>query len=90
MFWGSLGESHTRLEEGIAKAGFPNEERAFHPHLTVARLRQQQHANELAQIHQQMEFEPVEILVNELVVIRSELSSSGSKYTILSRHPLRV
>jgi RNA 2',3'-cyclic 3'-phosphodiesterase len=85
---GKLSELHARLEDESLKAGFEKEKRAFHPHLTIARLRRRQHASELAQAHLQMTFEPVEILVNELLVIRSELSSAGSKYTVVSRHAL--
>jgi 2'-5' RNA ligase len=85
---GKLAELHARLEDESSKAEFEKEKRAFHPHLTIARLRQQQHARELAVAHQQMEFEPVEIPVNELLVIRSELNSAGSRYTVVSRHAL--
>jgi 2'-5' RNA ligase len=85
---GKLGELHAHLEDEAAKDGFEKEDRPFHPHLTLARLRQPRHARELADAHQQMEFEPVEIAVTELLVIRSELSSAGSKYTVVSRHPL--
>ena len=35
---GKLAEFHTRLEEACANEGFAREERAFHPHLTIARL----------------------------------------------------
>lgn len=85
---GGLGELHAHLEAEALKAGFPREDRSFHPHLTVARLRNPRNTSELVEAHQQMEFEPVEILVDELLVIRSELSSSGSKYTVVSRHAL--
>jgi 2'-5' RNA ligase len=83
-----LGELHARLEEESAQAGFAKEARPFHPHLTVARLRKPEHARTLAVAHKQLEFEPVVIAVAELLVIRSELSSEGSKYTVVSRHPL--
>ena len=95
VFWigindssGKLGELHARLDDELAKAGFDKDDRPFHPHLTVARLRQPRHARTLAAAHQQLEFEPAEIAVSELLVIRSELSSEGSKYTVVSRHPL--
>jgi 2'-5' RNA ligase len=86
---GQLGELHARLETEAAKFGFAREARRFRPHLTIARLRHRDNARELSAVHQQMDFEPVDIAVNELVVIRSELSSEGSKYTIVSRHPLK-
>ena len=85
---GELGELHTHLERESAQAGFAKEARPFHPHLTIARLRKPDNARALAVAHKQMEFEPVGIAVTELVVIRSELSSAGSKYTVVSVHPL--
>jgi 2'-5' RNA ligase len=85
---GKLGELHTQLENESAKAGFEREARPFHPHFTIARLRQPHHASTLANTHKQIEFSPVEIPVSELLVIRSELSSAGSKYTVISRHAL--
>lgn len=85
-----LSDLHARLEDEVAQAGFPKETRPFHPHLTIARLRQPQHARILAAAHKEMEFEPAEIGVSELLVIRSELRSEGSKYTVVSRHRLGV
>jgi len=35
-----------------------------------------------------MPFEPMDIVVSQLLVIRSELSSEGSKYSEISRHML--
>lgn len=81
-----LVELHARLEDESAQVGFAKEARPFHPHLTIARLRQADNARALAAAHQQMEFDPLEIAVAELLVIRSELSSAGSKYTVVSRH----
>ena len=85
---GKLSELHARLEDESANVGFDKDTRPFHPHLTVARLRQPRHARTLAAAHRQLEFEPAEIAVSELLVIRSELSSEGSRYTVVSRHPL--
>ena len=84
---GKLGNLHARLEAESAKVGFPKESRPFHPHLTIARLRKPRHANALAAAHRQTKFEPEEFTVSELLVIRSELSSAGSNYTTISRHP---
>lgn len=85
---GRLAELHAHLENEAAQAGFEKDDRPFHPHLTVARLRQPLNARPLADAHQRTEFEPAEIAVSELLVIRSELSSAGSKYTVISRHKL--
>jgi RNA 2',3'-cyclic 3'-phosphodiesterase len=85
---GGLSELHARLERECEVEGFPKEDRAFHPHLTIARIRNPAGARELAETHKQLQFEPLEIVVADLVVIRSELSSKGSRYTTLSRNRL--
>ena len=86
---GTLQQLHAQLENEAARAGFAREGRPFHPHLTVARLRQPQDARALATAHQELGFEPVEFPVSELLVIRSELSGAGSKYSVISKHELR-
>jgi 2'-5' RNA ligase len=79
-----------RLETESEREGFPKEKRRFHPHLTLARLRHSEGARELVQAHEALAFAAEEFIVNELVLIRSELSSNGSKYTVLSRHALKA
>jgi RNA 2',3'-cyclic 3'-phosphodiesterase len=85
---GKLAELHNRFEEECAGEGFVREEKPFHPHLTIARLRKPQGARTLAAAHEEMPFEPVALAVAELLVIRSEPSGAGSKYTVVSRHRL--
>jgi RNA 2',3'-cyclic 3'-phosphodiesterase len=83
-----LARLNQRLETECAAQGFAREQRDFRPHLTIARVRQPAAAVELADAHQQMGFPPLKFEANELVVIRSELSGAGSRYTNISRHPL--
>jgi 2'-5' RNA ligase len=85
---GRLAELQTKLEDECSDLGFEKEARAFSPHLTLARLRKPQGAQALARAHKEMGFVPTEVSVKKLLVIRSELSSQGSKYTAISRHPL--
>ena len=85
---GELSSLQRQLEDECAKKGFDKEGRAYRPHLTIARLRKPEGARQLADAHLQMEFEPIEIELNELLVFRSELSSKGSRYTAISRHKL--
>jgi 2'-5' RNA ligase len=86
---GKLAQLHAQLEEECAIAGFPKEARPFHPHLTIARLRHSMNARSLGAAHRALDFEPAEIAVSELLVIRSELGKHGSTYSVISRHPLR-
>jgi 2'-5' RNA ligase len=84
----NLNLLHRELEEQCALVGFPREERPFHPHLTIARLRKPQGSRRLAQLHKEMGFAPGIILVSEVVVFRSELCREGSKHTGVSHHEL--
>ena len=85
---GKLFELQARLEDECARAGIAREKRPFHPHFTLARLRESPGARNLASAHKQMRFQPFKLTVSELLVIRSELNSDGSKYTLISQHPL--
>lgn len=76
------------IEDECAKVGFKRDERTFHPHLTIARMRHPGGARDLANLHQATQFEPVGSKVTSACLIRSELSSSGSRYTIVARHEL--
>ena len=95
VFWigiedhsGQLAQLQAKLEEECLRLGFEKEVRAFNPHLTIARGRKPQGARALATAHKEMGFPSTEVCVNQLSVIRSELSSKGSNYTTISRHAL--
>lgn len=81
-----LARLYERLEEECAAVGFPKEDRPFHPHLTLARVRHTANARALGAAHRALEFSPTEFAVNELLVMRSELGKNGSKYTTVSTH----
>jgi 2'-5' RNA ligase len=85
---GRLAVLQQRLEEECFSAGFPKDTRAFSPHLTLARFRQPFGTQALANAHKQMQLQPLPVQVNELLVIRSQLNSEGSKYTVVSRHAI--
>ena len=87
---GQLTDLQQQFENECAKEGFPKEERVFRAHLTLARIRNPHGSRRLAEVHKGIEFKPVEFRVSELLLFRSELSSEGSKYTIISRHGLEA
>src|SRR5215813_8084346 len=58
---GLLSQLHKRLEDEFAREGFPKEDRAFRPHLTIARIRKTHDATRLAHAHLAMKFKEVEI-----------------------------
>jgi len=83
---GELAKLHRALEDECAKAGFAREERPFHPHLTIARLRKPQGSRRLAELHGEVGFTNQQVGVPEMVLFRSELLSEGSRHTAISRH----
>ena len=82
---GQLSALQEKFEDECAAEGFEKEDRAYRPHLTIARLRKPEGARFLADAHLKMPFETIQIDLTELVVFRSELSSKGSRYTPISR-----
>lgn len=85
---GDLARLQQALETQCAAAGFPREERSFHPHITIARLREPRSASPLAERHRELGFQAMEITINEIVLMKSELTQKGSCYTVLSHHRL--
>ena len=84
-----LDELYNRVEDECSKAGFAGEQRPFHPHLTIARLRKHGDERRLAEVHEKLGFAPETFSVSELVVFKSELLREGSKHTPISRHALQ-
>lgn len=80
---------HQRIEDECANADFPREPRAFHPHLTIARLRKPGNERRLAEAHQNLGFPPETFPVSEVVVFKSEALREGSNHTPISRHALK-
>jgi 2'-5' RNA ligase len=87
---GALARLQSRLEEECVTAGFAREERSFHPHLTLSRIRAPQGALRLASLHRETGFAAIEFAVTNLIVMRSETGPGGSRYTEISRHPFAI
>lgn len=85
---GRLGLLHQTLDAECAKVGFAGEQRPFHPHLTIARLREPQGSRQLTTMHKEIEFDRETVLASDLALIRSELHSAGARHTIVARHAL--
>ena len=85
----TLSQLHHDLEDNCANVGFAREARAFHPHLTIARLRKPNGARELGEFHIAQAFAAGSFTVSEVVGFRSELLAKGARHTALFRHELR-
>jgi len=85
---GELQNLYKFLEDECAKEGFDRDLRPFHPHLTIARIRHPQNSRRLAELHQRTECDSLSVKVEDICLIRSELNSEGSRYTVIARHAL--
>jgi len=86
---GQLATLQQLFENECESEGFTKEDRAYRPHLTIARLRRPEGARQLADAHLRMKFDPIDVEVKEVVLFRSELGPKGSKYTVISTADLR-
>jgi 2'-5' RNA ligase len=74
------------LEWGLADCGFETETRAFHPHLTLGRVEASDGAGAfrgLDELLATLDFQS-EVPVRSIEVMRSHLSSEGSRYSVLT------
>ncbi|HKS42883.1 MAG TPA: RNA 2',3'-cyclic phosphodiesterase [Blastocatellia bacterium] len=76
-----LKQLHANVESELARAGFPREQKRFSPHLTIGRVRSPQNAARTAEDLIAQGFAPETFRATEIIVMRSELNSSGSIYT---------
>lgn len=77
----ALRDLHALIEKELAHEGFPPDDRRFSPHLTIARVRSPQNASRVAEDLIATGFEREIFRATEVIVMRSELKSSGSIYT---------
>jgi 2'-5' RNA ligase len=97
VIWAGLGGDlaalrglHADLARELQARGFPPEERAFSPHLTLARIKQPLRPDAVSRLSMLMA-EPVDngasMRVDALNVMKSELRRDGALYTLLRRCP---
>jgi 2'-5' RNA ligase len=74
-----------RIEEKLALIGFKREEKRFHPHLTIGRLKSNKKARELLALAEAYRLPALSFAVTEIVLMKSELHPAGSEYTRLAK-----
>jgi 2'-5' RNA ligase len=82
---GRLARLAAHVEAAARDAGFPPENRAFHPHLTLARAKQDARPDPPPD---GATVEPAESTCTELILFRSELRPEGARYTPLEAYAL--
>ena len=90
----SLAEAQRQVEQAIARLGFPQEKRPFHPHLTLGRVRDGAAAAARRQMGDAIATQAAALspeyawMAGEIHLIRSVLTPSGAVYTTLGRAAL--
>jgi 2'-5' RNA ligase len=83
---GALGRLVADVETWMQGLGFPREERAFHPHVTIGRVKEGGNAESLLAPFAGGDFGTS--LIREVVLFESVMKSNGSEYIPLFRAPL--
>jgi len=75
-----------RLDDDFAGLGFPQEERAFRPHLTLGRIKDAQGRSGINEaVNKHNAFFAGEFSCRELILFQSKLTPQGAVYTKLAQ-----
>jgi len=85
---GTLLSFKNELDSRLSPFGFEIEKRAFHPHLTLGRVKGESGIKDLTSMLKSITFEPRTAMINTIVVMKSDLRPGGSLYTSLQQTEL--
>jgi 2'-5' RNA ligase len=77
-----------KVDSGFARFGFEKEDRTFHPHVTLGRVKGHRQLDSLLRMTESTTFESEPVELQEITLVRSDLRQSGSIYTTLNTFPL--
>jgi 2'-5' RNA ligase len=81
--------AHT-VETRMAAFGFKPEQRVYHPHVTLGRVKDLRHLRELLATMETVTFDCSPVSVREMALVRSELKPGGSVYTPVTKVALSI
>ena len=77
------------LESALEKLGFPREQRAFRPHVTIGRIKDRRRSQGLLQVMTSVQLPECNSFdVDQIILYKSDLRPTGAIYTKLHRMPL--
>jgi 2'-5' RNA ligase len=77
-----------QFDEALKPYGFEIEDRQFHPHVTLGRVKSPSGIKDLIQTLENVTFEPRQVSISDILVVKSILKPSGSEYSTLASMPL--
>ena len=87
---GRLELLKTRLDVELLPFGFEVEQRQFHPHITLGRVKSPKGLKNLTPMLESLTFHPQTVLIKEILTMKSVLKREGSEYSILTTIQLQV
>jgi RNA 2',3'-cyclic 3'-phosphodiesterase len=85
-----IQDLQSEIARVCARVGFPKEERLFHPHITLGRVKGPRNLVRLTDAIKTITFEPIETHCSEVLLMKSELRPGGSIYTRMKSFPLHT
>ena len=85
---GNMGLLQQQVETGMVPLGFKREEREFHSHITLGRVKSEKRIESLLRMMESITFESPPVVIKEIMLVKSDLMPSGSVYTTLNTFPL--
>lgn len=82
---GTLAILKNSLDDMLLQYGFEREEREFHPHVTLGRVKSGKGLNNLTPLLQSLTFEPSRFQCREILLMKSVLKPQGSVYSVLHK-----
>lgn len=97
VFWLGLMENDNQkliplqkeIDNQLSDLGFEKESRKFHPHLTVGRVRSPKNIDEVTQKFMEYPFPEIEFTIDQIFVMKSNLTPKGAIYSVQSTIPLK-
>ena len=83
-----ISQIKTKLDKELAQMGFEIEKRAYHPHITMGRIKGENGIEHLLSRAENLTFEPITMQINEFVLMKSILRPEGSQYFMLEKFTL--
>jgi 2'-5' RNA ligase len=77
-----------QIDKILAPLGFEVENKTFHPHITLGRIKSDNGVKHLLSIAESLTFEPSKVVMKELIFMKSILRPEGSEYFILEKFKL--
>jgi 2'-5' RNA ligase len=87
---GSLNSLQEKIESEFVPLGFDREERRFHAHVTLGRVKGDRMIQSLLRTMESITFESQPEAIQEIALIKSELKPWGSVYKTLGTFPLQA